>query len=263
MATAANVETYRLISLDSVRATGRVRQDMGDVAGLAASIESVGLLHPIVVTPDGALVAGARRIAAYRLLGRAVIPSVVAHDMASAVRLLNAERDENVCRKDFTLSEAVALKRLTEAEEKPKAAARKQATQAKKGERIGAAKLAEPIAGARPRDVAAAATGYGHTTLSKAEAVVAAAEKDPDAFAPLVAEMDASGNADRAHKKLRALTEPAPDKPKARAFDVDKEKERVREWCLARAREWPKEKRPLLAVELEMLARNVQKGIIG
>ena len=52
----------------------RHRKDMGDVASLAKSIHEIGLLHPVVVTPDGTLIAGARRIAACRMLGWQDIP---------------------------------------------------------------------------------------------------------------------------------------------------------------------------------------------
>jgi hypothetical protein len=36
----------------------RHRKDMGDIAGLAASLAELSLLHPIVVRPDGVLIAG-------------------------------------------------------------------------------------------------------------------------------------------------------------------------------------------------------------
>ena len=52
----------------------RHRKDMDDVAGLAASMKELGLLHPIVVRPDGALVAGERRLRAAKLLGWTEIP---------------------------------------------------------------------------------------------------------------------------------------------------------------------------------------------
>jgi ParB-like nuclease family protein len=48
----------------------RHRKDMGDIAGLAAWIARVGgLLHPVVVQPNGVLIAGERRIHAAKLLG--------------------------------------------------------------------------------------------------------------------------------------------------------------------------------------------------
>ena len=43
----------------------RHRKDMGDIEGLARSIDEIGLLHPVVVRPDGILVAGERRFWAW------------------------------------------------------------------------------------------------------------------------------------------------------------------------------------------------------
>ena len=39
----------------------RHRRELGDIDGLAASIRELGLLHPIVVTPERRLIAGVRR----------------------------------------------------------------------------------------------------------------------------------------------------------------------------------------------------------
>ena len=58
----------------------RHRHDMGDIAALAESIRKIGLLNPPVVTRDGNLVAGARRIAACLLLGRTHIPVSILED---------------------------------------------------------------------------------------------------------------------------------------------------------------------------------------
>src|SRR5262249_4945386 len=75
-------------------------RDMGDIAGLAASIDEIGLLQPIVVTPDGRLIAGARRLAAAKRLGRLDIPVHVI-DIDSVAR---GEFAENQHRKNFTPS---------------------------------------------------------------------------------------------------------------------------------------------------------------
>ena len=62
------------LPLDGIRVGKRHRRDMGDIDALAESIEDIGLLHPIIVDEDGRLLAGARRLAAYKRLGRAKIP---------------------------------------------------------------------------------------------------------------------------------------------------------------------------------------------
>jgi ParB family chromosome partitioning protein len=65
----------RLISEITIGA--RHRQDMGDIAGLASSIEDIGLLNPITVDENGLLLAGARRLAACKQLGWKNIPVFV------------------------------------------------------------------------------------------------------------------------------------------------------------------------------------------
>ncbi len=63
--------------LDEITVGGRHRQELGDIDGLAASLTEVGLLQPVVVTPEGTLIAGARRLAAAKLLGWTSIPAAV------------------------------------------------------------------------------------------------------------------------------------------------------------------------------------------
>jgi ParB family chromosome partitioning protein len=57
--------------------TKRVRRDMGDIDSLAASMAIVGLLQPIVVTPEGLLICGERRLRAAELLGWKTIPVTI------------------------------------------------------------------------------------------------------------------------------------------------------------------------------------------
>jgi hypothetical protein len=51
-------------------------------------------------------------------------------------------------------------------------------------------------------DRVGAAVGMSGKTFEKAKAVVEAAEENPDAFAPVVAEMDRTGKVDPAYKKV-------------------------------------------------------------
>ena len=56
--------------IDSITVSGhRFRKDFGDLIGLAASMRELGLLQPIVVTTDGRLLCGERRLRAAKLLG--------------------------------------------------------------------------------------------------------------------------------------------------------------------------------------------------
>ena len=75
--------------LARIRVGRRFRKDLGDLRALAASIDDVGLLHPVVVTPQGRLIAGRRRLEAVRLLGRSTV-AVHVVDLANSPRTSTA-----------------------------------------------------------------------------------------------------------------------------------------------------------------------------
>src|SRR5262245_17703462 len=209
------------LPVEAIDIGNRHRQDPGDIDALAASIETVGLLQPIAVRPDKRLVAGARRLAAVKQLGWDTVPVRVVEDLDERLRLLQAERDENTCRKDFTMSEAVALSedieadRLKEEAEKRKRAGKSADGKAGgRGRRKPSAESAEGNGAAeRPRDTIAAAAGVGRDKLRKAAVVVKAAEEDPERFGPIRDEMDKTGNVDRAFKRVQKMKTPPPPPP--------------------------------------------------
>jgi ParB-like chromosome segregation protein Spo0J len=57
------------MSIADIKIGKRIRKDMGDIQSLAESIEAVGLINPITIDENGCLLAGARRLAACKLLG--------------------------------------------------------------------------------------------------------------------------------------------------------------------------------------------------
>ena len=84
----------------------RHSKDFGDLDALAASIEEVGPLQPIGVTSDHVLVFGERRLRACRdVLGWLTIPARVVNLRS----ILDGEVAENSVRKDWTISERVAI----------------------------------------------------------------------------------------------------------------------------------------------------------
>lgn len=95
--------------LADIRVEGRHRKELGDINSLMRSIEEIGLIAPVVVTRDGRLIAGERRLEACRRLGWASISVVCPGNLTDAASLLKAERDENTCRKDMLPSELAAL----------------------------------------------------------------------------------------------------------------------------------------------------------
>ena len=72
--------------IDEIIVGERVRRDMGDIEALAASIDEIGLLNPIVVTPDGRLLCGERRLLAAKLLGWKEIPVTIRGVAAGGTR---------------------------------------------------------------------------------------------------------------------------------------------------------------------------------
>jgi ParB family chromosome partitioning protein len=74
---AAEPDATNRLPVNSIKIGKRYRKDMGDIAGLAASMAQLGLLYPIIVTPDGLLVCGERRLRAAKLLGWKTIPVTI------------------------------------------------------------------------------------------------------------------------------------------------------------------------------------------
>ncbi|MEV0950895.1 ParB N-terminal domain-containing protein [Promicromonospora sp. NPDC050249] len=99
------------VAVDSIVVGARHRKDAGDLDALAASIDQLGLLQPVTVTPDRVLVCGWRRLEAVKRLGWKSIKVWVRSGISDPVTALLAERDENTQRKDYTPLEREALYR--------------------------------------------------------------------------------------------------------------------------------------------------------
>jgi ParB-like chromosome segregation protein Spo0J len=217
----ATAYKHGTIAIAEIAVKSRVRQELGDVDELCRSIEELGLLHPVVVTEDKRLVSGQRRLEAYRKLGRDKIPATIVKHLDDAALLLKAERDENTCRKAFTVSEAVAMGQRLEVLFKPAAAERKAAGQKAGGKTAGRGR--EKLSGNLPpsneadagktRDKVAPAVGMAPRTYEKAKAVIESGD------AELIAEMDATGKVDAAYKKKK---------------DADKKQERAKQASAAK-----------------------------
>jgi ParB family chromosome partitioning protein len=180
-------------AIETIKVADRHRRDLGDIDGLAASMAELGLLQEIGVQPDGLLVWGERRLRAAKRLGWTEIRVNVV-DLDAVAR---GEFAENVHRKDFTLSEAVAIKRALEPLEKAVAKER-QGTRTDKHP----GKLPTSSKG-RAADNAAKATGMARRTLEKAEAIVDAAEAEPEKYGKLLEDMDRTGRANGVYRRLQ------------------------------------------------------------
>jgi ParB family chromosome partitioning protein len=176
------VETrQRSVSVSDVVVGERDREDLGDIAALAASIRAVGLLHPVVTTASSILVAGGRRLAAVKSLGWTHVPVTIV-DLTTAGDVLRAEADENTERKPLTPYEASRARERRAVVLGDDAAKRKaQAPGRPRGERqspVSSPNLGDETPKARETaKVAASGTGYSGSTLDKVDKVRSIAEK--------------------------------------------------------------------------------------
>ena len=99
------------IAIDAIIVGERRREDMGDITGLAESIQRHGLLHPVVIDDESRLVAGERRLRSCQSLGWADI-EVTPIGLLTDHELREIELEENLRRKD--LSSYERAKTLTE-----------------------------------------------------------------------------------------------------------------------------------------------------
>jgi ParB family chromosome partitioning protein len=191
----------------------RFRRQVGDLSALVESIESVGLLHPIVVTPEFEMVAGRRRLEACKKLGWVDIPCRVLP--LSPVEMLMAERDENAVRLDFRPSEMVAIGRRLEEEVARQRSDNRTANLPQSGD--------SPLwERGKTRDIVGRSLGVAGSTYQKAKQVVEAAEQDPATFGDLPDRMDEVGNVWPIHKEMQTRKEgKAPNTtPKVRLMPI-------------------------------------------
>lgn len=191
-----NTATADCVPINLIDSGHRFRQDAGDIAALAQSIQKLGLLHPIVVANGYmgrfTLICGQRRLLAFKELHCVEIPVRIV-DLDNP---LVAEHDENECRKPFTPSERVAIATAIEEAETKKAKKKKEGVEKFSTRKTQAQRDAD-----RPTSRAAKAVGMSRPTYEKAKAVVEAAEKDPE-LAPIVEEMDRTGKVEPAFRKV-------------------------------------------------------------
>jgi len=88
----------------------RIREELGDIKGLAESIQKYGLLHPLVLDENMTLISAERRLRAIQMLGwKEVDASIVVE--ANELEKKKIELEENIRRKDLTWSEEVKAKK--------------------------------------------------------------------------------------------------------------------------------------------------------
>ena len=181
----------RWMRLNEIQVGKRFRKDpTRKLESLKRSIERRGLLHFIVVTEDGRLVAGYRRLEAIKALGKTKAIVHVVPDFGEG--LLLAQRDENLEREDLTPLEAAALADAIELEIRAEAKERQ-----RQGGKQKAREESHNLGRRQPtRDLVASTVGMSARSLKKVRAVRASGRED------LIEEMDKSGKIQPAFEKL-------------------------------------------------------------
>ena len=93
------------LDVNSIKIGKRFRQDLGDLAAMGRSLQEVGQLQPIGVDDKNNLVFGQRRLVAVKELKWPTIDAV----RINLVDIISGEYHENEMRKQFTISERVAI----------------------------------------------------------------------------------------------------------------------------------------------------------
>lgn len=159
--------------ISDIKIGNRFRKDIGDLSELVNSIKEIGLLQPIVIDEKNNLIAGFRRLRAFKELGYDDIPV----NIVKIENALRGEYDENAIRKNFTPSESVAI---WNAMEKPKGGAGKTRSDSEQ-----VIKKASKL------------LGKSTDTLSKAKQVVESGDNK------LIQMMDRTGNINKAYRYIK------------------------------------------------------------
>ena len=104
-----SLETHTERTLDAITVGVRHRKDLGDIDELAHSINQIGMLQPIIITPDGVLVCGHRRLEAVRRLGWRTIKVWIRSGISNRLTELLAQQDENSLHKPLSPTEQADL----------------------------------------------------------------------------------------------------------------------------------------------------------
>lgn len=99
---------------DIIVSKTRFRKEFNNIESLAESIDTIGLLNPIIISEKNVLIAGERRFKAYQLLKKETIPAIIMNVDTLTEKII--EITENLEREDFNWHEKViATKNLHEA----------------------------------------------------------------------------------------------------------------------------------------------------
>jgi ParB-like nuclease domain/DNA methylase len=180
------------IPIAQIKVANRFRKDLGDIKSLASSIVAVGLMHPIVIRDDNQLIAGERRLEACKMLGWKEIPVTI----LNIKKIIAGELYENLARKDFTMSERIAI--LEEIERQRIG----HKTSKAKGDNLTL--FQKEHKSMKSRTIVSEYTGISEGQLAKEKLIVKAGRDEPSKFSSLVAKIDHGKlSVDKAYRRLQ------------------------------------------------------------
>ena len=194
-----------IILIERILIGNRYRKDLGDIEGLAKSIAEKNLFHPIVIDSQMNLIAGLRRIIAAKFLGWSEIPCRV----IDLDNIIEGEYAENVNRKDFSPSEAVAIAEALKPKIREQAKKRQKAGKVKMDKETGSyvnlteLKKSDLDRGKTTRGILGDFVSISGSSLEKAKRVVEKSRMEPELYGDLVEKMDATGKVDPAYQEMK------------------------------------------------------------
>lgn len=194
--------------INKILVGSRIRKDLGDITSLQDSIFFSGLLHPIVIDRKNKLIAGRRRLQAFKNLSKTYpkylrIPVRVL-DVPDKIR---AELEENSIRKNFTIAEIADIT--------------SKVSKTRIGHRMKKKDGKMPHNAGKTRDIVSSITNQSPRQIDKINDISRAAKKDKK-FADIVRRVDAGTlSVNSAHKLITQKTRNLPSVPLPKGeFDV-------------------------------------------
>jgi ParB family chromosome partitioning protein len=229
MSDKGHIELERQI--DSITVGVRHRKDPGELTALMKSIEEVGLLQPVTVTPDGVLICGWRRLEALRRLGRRTMSVWVRSGISDQLSHLLAQQDENEQRKPLSPVETARLYAEIKMLEKEEGLRRMAATQfggaGRDGEASGSGESPEPCGDSRTRAAQKLTGKDGWQRLEQTNWIESIAQNESlgesvrEFAANMLSEIDRGAPVSPAYKRVKAAVELASNPPRPTQAEQD------------------------------------------
>lgn len=182
------------LPIGSIDTTSCIREDLGDLRPLRASLKKHGLYRPLTVTKDSKLVFNHRLLQAAREEGIAEVPCIMS-ETEDPTSLLELQLQDNLSRPYSPTERVKAARSLL-----PIYAEQARARQGSRTD-LHPGNCPEGESG-EALDRIASLLGVSRKTLSKEMEICTAAEADPDTFGDLREKMDQTGKVNGFYKEM-------------------------------------------------------------